>query len=153
MGWILIRQSRVGTIINNVERERKVGHQQSFRPQGFPKSALGDTDGGGGGALVARFTQQTKIRGTQKPIHIIKNDFTKVRPQRELQEVHPWCDKIFEKSQLTPSDLVTNFSKKLSYQEISCGTSYNSLERQTLDQYTKNCSLVLYTLHFLSPLN
>ena len=21
----------------------------------------------------------------------------KVRPQRELQEVHPWCDKIFEK--------------------------------------------------------
>ena len=24
----------------------------------------------------------------------------KVRPQRELQEVHPWYDKIFEKSQL-----------------------------------------------------
>ena len=29
---------------------------------------------------------------------------SKARPQRELQEVHPWCGKIFEKSQLMPSD-------------------------------------------------
>ena len=61
----------------------------------------------------------------------------KVRPQRELQEVHPWRDKIFEKSQLTSGDLITIFQKKLSYQEISFCISYNSLERQTLVNY--NC--------------
>ena len=33
-----------------------------------------------------------------QPCPVLKLIFLcKVRPQRELKEVHPWCDKIFEK--------------------------------------------------------